>query len=218
MCLPGALYLTVTVLNVGNLARMPRFANRKRFPREIREDVPEELGKRLVLPYSIVNNPGHIITLCESWDFSIHRELCIEYNVIGIQCRSDKELCSPPVSIFIKSQSGLIEIMHHWDESKNSDASSMQYWLVASLDRRHMTSTKEHASVLNTDTPVSQFTDLLLLEKVATMNMDARILSLLREIWTTSRLMKKSPKHPITLQWVYPRVLYSDWVWQKFAF
>lgn len=58
MCLPGALYLTVTVLNLGNLARMPRLANRKLFPREIREDVPEELGKRLVLPYSIVNNPG----------------------------------------------------------------------------------------------------------------------------------------------------------------
>lgn len=37
-------------LTVGNLKRTPWFANRKRFPREIRND-EEELGKRLVLPY-----------------------------------------------------------------------------------------------------------------------------------------------------------------------
>ena len=212
-------YLTVVVLNLGNIRRMPWFANRKKFPREIR-DVQEELRQRLVLPYLIVNNPGHIITLCESYDFSIHHDLCFEYNVIGIQVRSDKRLCSPPVAVFVKSQCGLVEIMHHGDECKEKESHIDEFWVihVASLDRRHMTSMKAHANAPNTDTPVNQFTDLLLLEKVAAMSLDARILSLLKISWTELRPMKRSLMHPITLQWVYPRALCSDWVWLKFEF
>ena len=43
-------YLTMVVLNLGNLKRIPHFANRKRYPREIRGNW-EEQKKRLVLPY-----------------------------------------------------------------------------------------------------------------------------------------------------------------------
>ena len=122
---------------------MPRFANRKRFPREIR-DVEEEPGKRLVLPYFIVNNPGHIITLCESFNFSIHHELCMEYNVIGIQVRSDKRLCSPPISIFAKSQCGLVEIMHHWDECKEKESNIDEFWVIHAVLARCIFRPKTH--------------------------------------------------------------------------
>ena len=80
----------MVVLNLGNMKRIPYFANRKRYPRlDIRENW-SEMKKRLVLPYLVVNNPGHIITLCESFDFTEHNDLCIEYNVIGLQVSSSK--------------------------------------------------------------------------------------------------------------------------------
>ena len=40
----------------------------KRYPTRIRENWAE-MKPRLVLPHLVVNNPGHIITLCESFDF-----------------------------------------------------------------------------------------------------------------------------------------------------
>ena len=55
-------YLTIVVLNLGNMKRLAYFANNKRYPREIR-DVWAEMKPPLVLPHLIVNNPGHIITL-----------------------------------------------------------------------------------------------------------------------------------------------------------
>ena len=83
----------MVVLNLGNLGRIPYFANKKRYPTRIRENW-SEMTQRLVLPYLVVNNPGHIITLCESFDFTEHSDLCIEYNVIGIQVSSTKDVCS----------------------------------------------------------------------------------------------------------------------------
>ena len=59
-------YLTMVVLNLGNIRRVPWFADRKRFPTCIRENTLE-MRKRLALPHLVVNNPGHIITLCESF-------------------------------------------------------------------------------------------------------------------------------------------------------
>ena len=82
-------YLAIVVLNLGNIMRQPRFANRKRFPSEIRNN-PERLREHLVLPYLVVNNPGHIVTLCESFDFYLFHNLCVEYNIIGVQCMSTK--------------------------------------------------------------------------------------------------------------------------------
>jgi len=73
------------------------------------------MKKRLVLPYLVVNNPGHIITLCESFDFTEHSDLCIEYNVIGLQVSSSKDVSSPSIAIFLKSPLGLVELMYHWD-------------------------------------------------------------------------------------------------------
>ena len=61
-------YLSMVVLNLGNMKRIPYFANGKRYPRHIRENWAE-MKPRLVLPHLVVNNPGHIITLCESYDF-----------------------------------------------------------------------------------------------------------------------------------------------------
>lgn len=55
-------YITVAVLNLGRIERMPWFANSKRFPSEIRRD-PDILREHLVLPYLVANNPGHIVTL-----------------------------------------------------------------------------------------------------------------------------------------------------------
>jgi len=119
-----AYYLTVVVLNLGNLRRIPYFANKKRYPTWIRDNWLE-MKKRLVLPYLVVNNPGHIITLCESFDCNEHSELCIEYNVIGIQVSSTKDVCSLPIAIFLKSPSGLVELMYHWDVSYREE-----YWMI----------------------------------------------------------------------------------------
>ena len=51
-------YLTMVLLSLGNLRRIPYFANKKRYPTRIR-DTWSEMKKRLVLPYLVVNNPGH---------------------------------------------------------------------------------------------------------------------------------------------------------------
>ena len=119
-------YLTIAVLNLGNILRMPWFANNKKFPRDI---VPEKLRENLVLPYIVVKNPGHIVTLCESYDFSLFRNLCVEYNVIGIQCMTGKRHASPPISIFVKSTHGMVELLHHWDVSKET-GSQTDGWLI----------------------------------------------------------------------------------------
>ena len=130
--------LTTVVLNLGNIRRIPYFANKKRYPTWIRE-TPSEMKKRLVLPHLVVNNPGHIITLCESFDFTEHSDLCIEFNVIGIQVYSTKDLCSPLIAIFLKSPSGLIELMHHWDESQRED-----YWMIHAVLARCVFGPKTH--------------------------------------------------------------------------
>ena len=85
-------YFSIVVLNLGNIIRPPWFANRKRFPSEIRNN-EERLRENLILPYLVVNNPGHIVTLNESYDFTLFRNLCIEYNLIGVQCFSNYDLC-----------------------------------------------------------------------------------------------------------------------------
>ena len=78
------------------------------------------MREKLVLPHIVLNNPGHIITLCESWDFQLFNSLCIEYGTIGIQCASDKPDRSPPVAVFLKTPYGMLEVLHHWDESKQT--------------------------------------------------------------------------------------------------
>ena len=52
-------YITVAVLNLGRIDRMLYFANNKRFLSEIRNH-PERILEHLVLPYLVMNNPGHI--------------------------------------------------------------------------------------------------------------------------------------------------------------
>ena len=131
-------YLTMAVLNLGNIRRIPWFANKKRYPTWIRENTLE-MRKRLVLPHLVFNNPGHIITLCESFDFTVHSDLCIEFNVIGIQVYSTKDLCSPPITIFLKSPSGLIELMYHWDESQKED-----FWMIHAVLARCVFGPKTH--------------------------------------------------------------------------
>ena len=131
-------YLTMVVLNLGNLKRIPYFANRKRYPSWIRENWTE-MKKRLVLPYLVVNNPGHIITLNESFDFCEHHELCIEYNVIGIQVSSSKDLPSPSIAIFLKSPLGLVKLMHHWDVSHRDD-----FWMIHAVLSRCVFGPKTH--------------------------------------------------------------------------
>lgn len=135
-------YVTVTVLNLSNIERIPWFASNKGFPSEIRKD-KEEMRKRLVLPHLVVNNPGHIITLCESFDFSIFIELCIEYNVIAVQCSSDKNHSSPPISIFVKSPYGMVEVIYHWDGSKEP-SSKTDGWLVHGVLARCVFGPKTH--------------------------------------------------------------------------
>ena len=136
-------YISIVVLNLGNINRMPRFANNKRYPSEIRNNA-ERLRENLVLPYLVVNNPGHIVTLCESFDFTKFRNLCIEYNVIGVQCMSDKQHHpSPPIAIFVKSTHGMVEILHHWDASKETGAGT-DGWLVHAVIARCIFGPKLH--------------------------------------------------------------------------
>ena len=136
-------YLTMVVLNLGNIRRIPYFANRKRFPSRIRDDVLE-MRKRLVLPHLVVNNPGLFITLCESFDFSVHSNLCIEYHVIGIQVGTEKRLCSPQIAIFVKSQCGLVEIMYHWDEDKKKESHIDEFWMIHAVLARCIFGPKTH--------------------------------------------------------------------------
>ena len=131
-------YLTMVVLNLGNLRRIPYFANKKRHPTRIR-DTWSEMKKRLVLPYLVVNNPGHIITLCESFDFTAHSDLCFEYNVIGLQVSSSKDVCSPSIAIFLKSPLGLVELMYHWDVSHRED-----FWMIHAVLARCVFGPKTH--------------------------------------------------------------------------
>lgn len=121
-------YLTIVVLNLGRIDRMPHFAGRKRYGEEIKKGF-NKMKEKLVLPYLVLNNPGHIVTLCESWDFSIFNSLCVEYSTIGIQCLSDKPDHSPPLAVFLKTPSGMLEVLHHWDESK-STGSTTDSWLL----------------------------------------------------------------------------------------
>ena len=121
-------YIALTVLNLGRINRIPHFAGKKRYGREIR-DVPALIKEKLVLPHVVLNNPGHIITLCESYDFTEYNELCISYGTIGIQCMSDKPDRSPPLALFLKSPHGMIEVLHHWDLSKNT-GSKTDMWLI----------------------------------------------------------------------------------------
>ena len=134
-------YLTMVVLNLGNMKRIPYFANNKRYPREIR-DRWAEMKPRLVLPHLVVNNPGHIITLvlCESFDFVEHNDLCIEYNVIGIQVSSSKEQHrSPSIAVFLKSPLGLVELLHHWDVDYRD-----QFWMIHAVLARCVFGPKTH--------------------------------------------------------------------------
>ena len=131
-------YLTMVVLNLGNMKRIPYFANGKRYPTRIRDNWTE-MKKRLVLPYLVVNNPGHIVTLCESYDFCEHHELCIEYNVIGIQVSSLKDVSSPPIAIFLKSPLGLVELLHHWDVPFRND-----FWMIHAVLARCIFGPKTH--------------------------------------------------------------------------
>jgi len=136
-------YLTMVVLNLGNIRRIPYFANKKRYPTHIREDTLE-MRKRLVLPNLVVNNPGHIITLCESFDFEVHSNLCVEYNVIGTQVFTEKRNASPPIAIFLKSQSGLVELMYHWDEGKKKESHIEEFWMIHAVLARCIFGPKTH--------------------------------------------------------------------------
>ena len=48
-------YISVVVLNLGNINRIPRFANNKRYPSEIRKN-EEGLHENLVLPHLVSNS------------------------------------------------------------------------------------------------------------------------------------------------------------------
>ena len=61
-------YIALTVLNLGRIDRIPHFAGCQKDGREIR-NVPALIKEKLVLPYVVLNNPGHIIALCESYEF-----------------------------------------------------------------------------------------------------------------------------------------------------
>ena len=136
-------YLSIVVLNLGNIIRQPRFANNWRYPSEIRNN-EVRLRDNLILPYLVVNNPGHIITLNESYDFTAFRDLCIEFNVIGVQCMSDRQrFPSPPISIFVKSSHGMVEVLHHWDAAKES-GSKTDGWLLHAVIARCIFGPKSH--------------------------------------------------------------------------
>ena len=136
-------YFSIAVLNLGNIIRPPWFANRKRYPSEIRNN-EERLRENLILPYLVVNNPGHIVTLNESYDFTLFRNLCIEYNLIGVQCFSNKTIHpSPPLSIFVKSSQGMVEVLHHWDASKTTGAKT-DGWLLHAVIARCIFGPRSH--------------------------------------------------------------------------
>lgn len=121
---------------------MPYFASNKRFPRAIRED-QAQMRENLVLPYLVVNNPGHIVTLCELFDFSLFSDLPMEYNVIGIQCMTEKRLASPPISVFVRSPRGMIELLHHWDISKETNSNS-DGWIIHAVVARCVFGQQSH--------------------------------------------------------------------------
>ena len=146
----------------------------------------------------------------------------MEYNVIGIQCRSDKRLCSPPVSIFVKSQCGLVEIMHHWDECKEKESHIDEYWVIHAVLARCLSGPKTHDINEGTRRRTEHRYSREPFHRFAftgeSRHNVIRMSSFPKVSWTTLRHMKKSLKHPVTLQWVYPRVLCSDLVCLKFEF
>ncbi len=101
--------MTIAVLNLGNIQRPPHFANGKGFPKHIRDN-PGKIREHLVLPYLVLNSPAHIVTLCESFGFALFNDLCVEFNVIRLQCMKTKRHASPPMSIFLRSSCGTVEL------------------------------------------------------------------------------------------------------------
>ena len=183
-------YLSIVVLNLGNIIRPPWFANRKRFPSEIRNN-EERLRENLVLPHLVVNNPGHIITLNESYDFTLFRNLCIEYNLIGVQCFSNKTIHpSPPLSIFVKSSQGMVEVLHHWDASKTTGAKT-DGWLLHAVIARCIFGPRSHnvdeyipERGQKTDTPVKILPKVLSQQKTDIVRTELKMSSLKNRIWT----------------------------------
>lgn len=103
-------YLTIIVLNLGLIDRMPHFAGVKRYPREIRNDKTALEKNWYFRILFCMNNPGHIVTLCESYDFMQFSDWCEECSIIGLQCRSDKtEFPSPAIAVFLKSPYVMVE-------------------------------------------------------------------------------------------------------------
>ena len=125
-------YISLTILNLGRIDRPPYFAGKKRYGRDIRED-HAAMKQKLVLPHIVLNNPGHIITLCESFDFTEFYDLCVEYGTIGIQCFSDKPDAAPPLAVFLKTPYGMLEVIHHWDTSKRTGSKSDGWQIHAAI-------------------------------------------------------------------------------------
>ena len=121
-------YIALTVLHLGRINRIPHFAGKKWYGREI-PDTWALIKEKLVLSHVVLNNSGHIITLCESYDFIEYNELYISYGTIRIQCMSDKPERSSPLTLFVKSPHGIIEVLHHWDRSKNT-GSRTDMWII----------------------------------------------------------------------------------------
>lgn len=144
---------------------MPHFAGKKRYGHEIRNDY-NKLKEKLVLPYLVLNNPGHIITLCESWNFAEFNSLCVEYSTIAIQCLSDKPDHAPPLAFCLKTPYGMIEILHHWDVSKAA-GSKTDGWLIHGAiarcifgQRTHDIDTRTRERVEHRDVDLSMITHL----------------------------------------------------------
>ena len=71
------------------------------------------------------------------------RNLCIECNIIGIQCMTEKRHASPPISIFVRSSHGMVELLNHWDISRET-GSQTDGWVIHAAVARCVFDLKTH--------------------------------------------------------------------------
>ena len=54
-----------------------------------------------------------------------------------------KRLASPPIAIFVKSTHGMVEVLHHWDMSKET-GSQTDGWLIHAVCARCVFGPRTH--------------------------------------------------------------------------
>lgn len=69
----------------------------------------------LILPHMVINKSDSYTARVRR--FGVFINLCIEYDVIGLNIYSRIPHAGPPIAVFLKSPRGMIELLHSGTET-----------------------------------------------------------------------------------------------------